>query len=147
MPKSNVSISDGDDLKMIFTKELKEINKKLDIILKHINSDDKSVSKEIIKKAGSITINKFPNKLEISGQTFEVKDLLKQNKAVWDKSKKSWYINYDDNSWFNKFKKNLEQQCNNIKIINKSENIVNQDIKSNSSDDLENQVFEFLEDD
>ena len=147
MSKSNKSNTQLLELQNLLTKEFAQINIKLDEILKHINSDNKITNKESMKKTSNITINKFPNKLEISGQTFEVKDLLKQNKAVWDKSKKSWNINYDDNDWFNKFKTNLEQHCSSIKIINKNNNTSNEDIKSSCSDDLENQVFEFLDDD
>ena len=152
MPKhtSSASSTELNDLKKLFVQEFNNINQKLDFIINHINSPDinKNTIKDSVKKNNSITINKFPNKLEITGQTFEIKDILKQNKAIFEKSNKSWTIKYEDNSWFNKFKKGLEQHCSNIKIVNKDDIAcgVNESA-SNLSDNTENEVFEFLEED
>lgn len=129
-------------------KELTQINKKLDFILNHISGKNiQSTGKETVKKSGNITIHKYSKKIHVLGQTFDIKDTLKTNGAVWDKPSKSWQIKYSDNNWFKNFTSNLEKICDNVTVINKKDDTDDEDKHSNSSNNSADQVFEFLDED
>lgn len=103
--------------------KLDTINSKLDNILSRLDkleSQSKSPKNNIKKtitevKVDRIFIDKYPDYILITGNTFDIKNQFKVLGAKWDGDSKGWKIplkNIDD---YDTFKANLSEKCNKLK--------------------------------
>ena len=139
--------------------ELSKINEKMDILMKIVKEiQDKpkkqtkenkkeNNKKETIVKSGHLTIDKYKEKIKIGGHTFDVKNILKKYKAMWENSSKTWIIKIEH---FDTVYDELKKYCLSIKIFDKQlesdSSIGSNKSEENNIDNTNNLVFEFLDD-
>ncbi len=148
------TLSKNDELGVLLTT----INDKLDLVLKKIsllekkkNKNDKSKSssdteEKPVTKHGHVVIDRYNDHLKISGNTYDIKDIFKKYKSIWDGPSKSWKVN---SNMFEPLHKNLTLRCLSVKVNDKT-TVNNVDKKSYCSDEdnaQDNTVFEFLDED
>ena len=158
-----------DQLREFIFKEFKKYNSKIDKLEKEIEklkldkksnnnkssdknkssdnkkSDTKKSNKTINKISGTVNLDKFSDKIVISGQTFNLKYILKKYKSIWNPQDKSWTAplkSYDD--MYNE----LNEICESLKVnIHDYEYLKNdKDIEPESEGCNNNIQFEFLDD-
>ena len=111
--------------------KLSEISTKLDTLLSRMDkleSQRKNPLNNIQKtttdaKVGNIFIDKYPDNILITGNTFDIRNQFKVLGAKWDGDSKGWKIPLKNIGDYDEFKNGLSKKCNKLKEnIHKNKN-------------------------
>ena len=105
------------------------------------DKNPKSTADNKIEKKGKVTLDKYSDKIIISGQTYHLKYILKKYKSIWDPDIKSWKSPIDT---YEELYQELKNNCELVNVNIKSSELTKED---ESDMKYEAPVFEFLDDD